>query len=206
MAQLEKAYFTKYGESDKIAVMFNPAEVSIKKTVPWNPQPKSKKDTPKQQFTAGQARTMSLKLEFDTSGMGGDDDNAIDVRAYVEPITALANIPEDDGGKKYPPLLNFEWGQGVKFTCVIKSVNVTYTRFNLDGSPIRANMQVELYEAKPGDYNKFLSDNSSGGSVKVADEKSTAQNMSGEDWQDDASNNNVDQPRNLEPGQPYQTG
>jgi uncharacterized protein YlxW (UPF0749 family) len=50
--KLEKAYFRKYSSSSEMEVLFNPVEVSVKKTVPWNEQKKPSKGRPKLQFTS----------------------------------------------------------------------------------------------------------------------------------------------------------
>lgn len=205
MPTLEKAYFldlTK-GGSEPIKVMFNPTEVAVKKTVPWNEQEKPGQDQAKQQFTSGKSRGISLKLEFDTSGLEGDGPDADDVRQSVDPILALANVPEEDE-KAYPPCVEFGWGQGLKFTCVIASVNVTYTRFNLDGVPTRASMQVELLEVNPGDYEAGTGQQVYDQEVRTVQEGQTVSQASGdtsqeqEGWRDNTQGD--ENPRRPETG------
>jgi hypothetical protein len=172
--QLEKAYFHNEDTGADIPVMFNPTELSIKKAVPWNAQAKPKEDTPKLQFTAGQPRTMSIKLEFDTSVFQNSDgaEGAPNVAPFINPILELASVRVGSGDNARPPFLMFEWGSGLKFPCVIKSVNVTFTRFNPDGVPIKCNMQLELLEAKPDDLDAGAS--SSDATIVTADEGTTA--------------------------------
>lgn len=148
MAQLERAYFYNRLTDQFVDIMFNPEKVTVKKTVPWNEQAKPGKDQPKHHFTSGKARTISLsELQFDTSGMDGDGPDATDVREYVEPLMALANVPTDQD-EAYPPVLDFMWGEGLTFVCLMKSITVNYTRFNADGAPIRASATIELVEAE----------------------------------------------------------
>jgi hypothetical protein len=193
---LERASFRKVDGGDPIDVMFNPKEVSVKKTVPWNAQPKPGKNDPKQQFTSGQAREISFKLEFDTSGADSPTGlYAEDVRIYINPIMQLADIPADaPADKKFPPTLIFQWGQGLSFNCVMKSVNVSYTKFNPDGIPIRADVKIDLYEAAPDTY---ATGTSAGGQQRFVTPSpgSTASGMSGntaeeqQDWQSTVDNN-----------------
>lgn len=213
--KLERAYFRKYDETDKIPVMFNPTELSIKKTVPWDAQPKPKEEPPKQQFTSGQAKTLSVKLDFDSSGFNRPDGSgikeALDIRVATGPIMALAEVP-GDSDEGHPPLLAFEWGEGIQFICVIKSVNVTFTKFNPQGLPIRANMQVELLEAKPDEYAEYTGDDCTSGTITTADDGSTAASLSGssseeqqKQWRSVADQSSSDNPRECPAGESYQT-
>ena len=48
-----------------MTVQFNPKELSLSKSVPWEPQASSGADTPEQQFNTGQGRTLTFELFFD---------------------------------------------------------------------------------------------------------------------------------------------
>lgn len=220
--KLEKAYFMredgkklKSNGQTKAVVMFNPTELSVKKTVPWDGQPKPGEEVPKQQFTAGQAKTLSLKLDFDSSGFnrppGEGPHEAMDIRSATAPIMELAHVP-DDKTPAHPPLVIFQWGDGLSFTCVIKSVNVTYTKFNPAGWPIRANMQVEMLEAKPYDYTVFMGADVSSGKITTADDGSTAASLAGstaakqeDGWRNVANQSSSDNPRWVPAGESVKT-
>ena len=210
MSQLEKGYFQKVpkgetaGSGTEYPVMFNPAELSVKKTVPWNAQPQSKQDTPKQEFTAGQARTISMKLEYDTSWKSDGGTEAERVLPWVNNIASLANV-DTSLSPPEPPNLSFAWGSELRFTCVIKSCNITFTRFNPNGVPIRANMQLELVETFLEVWTGTNTATDSGGSVSILTGKQTPQDISGENWQADAEFNNIDNPRDVPAGTPYGT-
>lgn len=207
--KLEKATFTNMTTDEVIPVMFNPTEISIKKTVPWDPQKETGKDTPKQQFTAGQARTLSVKLEFDSSGLAYTPGQAGDIRPNVDKLAKLAMVAE--GEKAYPPKVEFAWGEGIKMVCVVKSINTTYTRFNLDGIPVRASVQMELVEVEPQTDSKDGGTALAVGEIKIADEGTTCHSASGStaadqmEWRKTAVPNNVDNPRKVEPGTPLKT-
>ncbi|MCA9563069.1 MAG: hypothetical protein KC561_06250 [Myxococcales bacterium] len=215
MANLEKAYFVIHGESNALPVMFNPTEVAVKKGVPWKSKPRDGQDVPEQEFTAGEGRTMSFKLEFDTSG-ADDPQNpyAADVRDQINPLLALTMIPE---GKPNPPKVEFHWGQATQFLCFVKSMNVTYTKFNPDGIPVRANMAVDLIETflEGGAQMSGGSAQSQGPSIRTADDSATMQGQSGstaeeqENWRENADNNDHamenGNPRRVTPGAPIVT-
>ena len=70
-----------------LTAYFNPKELSVDKTVPWNKHKTSKGDNPTLEFTAlGQA--------FDCSSWTTTDD----VGALVTPDTALNYVPGQDAG------------------------------------------------------------------------------------------------------------
>ena len=147
--KLEKAIFHNKDTGTDIKVLFNPAELAFKKSVPWKAQKRRGKNVPKQQFTAGDPRTMSIKLDYDTSGFGGSAPEAPDVRPFIAPLIGLAHVAS---GKREPPTIDFSWGAGEAMTCVVKSINVTYTRFNPDGIPTRCKVQMELIEVAEAEW------------------------------------------------------
>lgn len=166
--QLEKAYFTNVDTGDVVPVMFNPEQVVVKKKVGWSWQAASKGKKGGLQFAAGKPRTVSLKLQMDTSGLQNDDNepNAKDVRLAIDPLYEMTNITD---GEKDPPHVTFEWGgtDRLSFECVIDSMNVTFTKFNTDGTPIRADVALELMETK-------LFANASGGTTSASGSLTTS--------------------------------
>jgi hypothetical protein len=163
--QLEKAYFRKHAGGDPIPVMFNPTDLSIAKPIGWNPQDKTKQEKgPALQFTGAQARTTTIKLEFDTSGFDGADgtSDASDVRDFINPLLAWTDPTEKRTEKNMePPVLDFEWGAGFKMTCVITNATVNFKKFNPDGVPIRADLSLALLEV----LNQPINSNLAGGQV-----------------------------------------
>lgn len=208
MAELEKAYFINLTSSgSKVYVLFNPADIAVKKTIPWNADKAAGKDSPKQQFTSGQARMLSIKkLEFDTTGMTLDDSaEPDDVRSYIYPLFELTKIVQDSS-PKYPPIVQFGWGSGMKFNGVIKSMNVNYTKFSPSGIPVRANMKIDLIEVDLTDpaYSGVSADEEDAVEIKTAAEKTTIHTLAGttaeeqENWRDVADRN----PSAMEDGNP----
>lgn len=171
MATLAKAYFVNRLTGTAFAVQFNPSEMQVKKSVPWSAAEKGAKDPPaghidtnipKQDFKKGDPVTLSLKLEYDTSGLPGPAGMpATDVRDLGS-FAELMKLTwaETKNGRTQPPLVDFGWGAGWSskigshdfggFTGVVKSLSFSYTRFNPDGIPTRASVQVELVEVNPG--------------------------------------------------------
>lgn len=157
--KLAKAYLVNRITSTVIPVQYNPTELSVKKSVPWSADEHDATNIPKQNFKKGDPASISLKLEYDTSGGTGQESDAADVRdvGHFSDLMALTFAVEK-GGKTMPPLVDFGWGAGfndkvgsqfTNFVCVVKSLNISYTRFNPDGKPTRATVQIELVEVDP---------------------------------------------------------
>lgn len=120
---------------------FNPKEIMITKSVPWQKHRSSKGDAPTLEFTDTEPRTFQAEFLFDTFEAGTDVHQTL-----IAPLEALALI---DPGKKRPPLVQVEWGAGFPaFRGVIESIDVKYTLFLADGTPVRAIAAVLLKEAQ----------------------------------------------------------
>ncbi|MBN1946174.1 MAG: hypothetical protein JW797_10895 [Bradymonadales bacterium] len=218
---LQKAYFYDTVSKETIGVLYNPTEVSVNKAVGWNFQAKPKKGQGFYQFTASQPRSLSLKLEYDTSGLENPDPtkeanwSAQDVRWAIDPLYAMTN----NSKKKQPPEVIFGWGNGLRFNCVIKSMNVTFTKFNPDGVPIRANVAVELLEKidpAAGNTGAGSGGEAESGTLATMDASSTASHVSGrtsqeqqDKWRETMEKNpdafKDGNPRQGNPGQPTLT-
>lgn len=123
--------------AESIEVMFNPTEYTIQKSVPWNKHKSSKGDQPLLEFTSADPAVLSVELLFDSFAQGDD------VAALVASIQGLATVHADT---RRPPALRIEWGAGLRFPCVMQSVEATYTLFSPDAVPMRANVELECVE------------------------------------------------------------
>jgi hypothetical protein len=124
--------------SAEIDVLYNPKEIKIQKTVPWQEHNKTGRDTPKLEWTSGETMQSSFELFFDTYGNGKN------VKEHAIKVHSLAHI---DSNKTKPPTLSFVWGQSMNFTSYLTKLDVKYTKFNPDGIPIRSKVQLTLDES-----------------------------------------------------------
>jgi len=119
---------------------FNPKEIGIDKSVPWEKHRASEGDSPTLEFTGAEPKTLNVELLFDLFETGG---NVHDV--FVQKLEQLALVNAD---KKRPPMVLVVWGGNFPaFTGVIESVSVKYTLFLPDGTPVRATMNVSFKQA-----------------------------------------------------------
>lgn len=146
-----------------VTAQFNPKELQIDREVPWTPTSdtagtnNSAADAGQtsggidMQFTGAKGRSLTVELLFD--GVEKKDSAlSVDVAAQISALEYLAAIRQDKPKNKEegrrPHHCVAAWGGTLKaFRCVINSIQVKYTMFNAEGSPLRATCTLKLLEA-----------------------------------------------------------
>lgn len=148
------------------------------------------------QFAGRNPETLSMNLFFDTYSTGED------VRIHTNKIT---NLMEYDSKGNPPPVLMIVWGK-MNFTCVLEHVSKTFTMFLQDGVPVRATLDCRFKEYRD-EIAPQASPTSEGQTktqtVKSGDSLSSiASDAYGDPskWRDIAEENNISNPRVLDPG------
>ena len=141
-----------------VDAQYNPKELQVDLSVPWQPNPQSNKSPEKGiqlEFTGAQGRTMSLELTFD-----GFEKKA-SVQAQVDALLELAKVRDanaSDEDHKRPHKVAVVFGRGSgnlpAFVGVIESVSTKYTMFLPDGTPVRATCTVKVKEADKLSFKK----------------------------------------------------
>jgi hypothetical protein len=135
-----------------IPVMYKPTELSWSKKASWEvaiggSDPScsgatTKKTTPMRNvpqatFKGGGPEQLDLELFYDTT------DTQIDVRLMTKPIQALVyKVPL----RNEPPLVMFSWGMMLSKMSYIENIDIDYTMFRADGTPLRAEIDLSLTE------------------------------------------------------------
>jgi hypothetical protein len=119
-----------------VEASFNPKELSVDKTVPWDTDPASTESAPAVQFAGPGATALQVLLTLEDTS---------DVRSQVESLMQLARV---DDALKRPPRVTFTWGAAHQFEGVIESLSQKYTLFLTDGTPVRATVRLRIREAK----------------------------------------------------------
>lgn len=133
-----------------IPCLFNPNEIKIGRQNQWNPQDSPGGDVPKLEFVKSVSGTMSLTLMFDTTDLG------IPVLVHT---TALLQLMERSPAlltfgasrnSSRPPWVVFHWGTLASFKMVVTKLDITFTYFGMDGTPLRAKavLQLKQFEAE----------------------------------------------------------
>jgi hypothetical protein len=133
-----------------VEAQYNPKELQIDKSVPWQKHNKANANGLQLEFTGAEGRTMSIDLLFD----GYEENSSVQpLVAKLEKLATVrqANSQEDD--KRRPHHCVVVWGQVMgggdnKFKCVIEQISTKYTMFSSDGQPLRATVTLKLKEAE----------------------------------------------------------
>ena len=151
-------------KSGKIICQFNPAELSFSKHAAWNTAggKAGQEDSgasnpnfnaPKIAFGGGQPATYSLNLLFDVNS--DPKPKVPDVRFYTDPLLRLTMRGAGSAKAKQknadPPIVTFKWGKISLFKAVVTKVEIKYTLFESDGTPIRATANVDFEQCDQAD-------------------------------------------------------
>ncbi|GMU40216.1 MAG: peptidase M23 [Chloroflexota bacterium] len=129
-----KAYL-KTEDGKTITFLFNPAQLSYNRTVSWGEQKSPLENAPQLTFDRGQSATISFDLQMDTTDTGDD------VSVHTNALMGLMKV---NTTKKRPVWVQLGWGRLSSFKAVVTSVNVSFTYFGSDGTPLRARANVSL--------------------------------------------------------------
>jgi hypothetical protein len=186
-------------------VLFNPAEYSLRDENEYAELPIRGMNVPLLQYSRGSERTLSFSLVLDTYASGPTETRGSDVR--VTYIAFLESLMRVDGDLHRPPLCKVVWG-GLDFAGVLVSLEKRYTLFLNDGVPVRARVELRFQEVAGAEAQAMGTRQSSPDKVKnhtVRDGDSLWQIAYREygdpaRWRLIAAANDIDSPRDLEPG------
>jgi len=157
-SSLEKLTITPYADKElkdqqgeSFKVMFNPESYSLKYENKFSEAKSIGADRAPERYSFTKPEALSITLIMDNtgvaeSGQGGPGGAAMHVKDYdvYKKVQAFLKATCYMDGPTHEPLyLKLEWGDLV-FHCRLVSVNVSYTLFNRQGRPIRAELACEF--------------------------------------------------------------
>jgi len=158
------------GGPPDVQAQYNPKELQVDKTVPWQKNPQANKSPEKGiqlEFTGAEGRSMSIELLFD----GYESKKS--VAPQIEALNKMASprkAGSSDENERRPYMCLVTWGSTIPaFRCVIESLSTKYTMFSDDGTPLRATCTVKLKEADTLSMAK--DDNKAGGTTAPSGDK-----------------------------------
>jgi hypothetical protein len=143
MPDPEKA-FLKPEQGDDIPCLFNPADLSVTKAVQWSPTKGKGKNTGKLRFQQGQPGTISLTLVFDTTADGRAVTKHTDALLSLTKVNKQLQGSNDNNNSSRPPWCEFHWGDFHSFRSVVENLQLKFTYFASDGTPLRAQATLTL--------------------------------------------------------------
>lgn len=195
------------GKKAKVEFKFNPEAVRVTKTLKPQENKGAGQNTPELQFTTGN----SAMIEFGEILFDGFDDRVNVHDKYVVPLENLIHV---DKKLHRPPLVFFSWGSGwgqgggkintgVYF---ITGLDVNYTMFLPDGTPVRCKCKLTLTEAPAKGKGGGDRQSPDTAHVYLVSRSDTLQSIAGKEYDDPsqwrriANANGIDDPLNLMPG------
>jgi hypothetical protein len=132
---------------------YNPNKIQIDKTVPWKDHPVGESSF--LEYTQGGPRTISMELFFDCyeSARSPTDPRAnATLESELDTLSRMA-LPRDPEGPielRRPPVLRIatkgEGGMLPRIQCVIESLSISITMFDILMRPVRATVTLKLKE------------------------------------------------------------
>jgi len=187
--------------------MFNPYEYTVAKTNTYEEKAKNQADVPHVEFKKAGAQTLKLELFFDSYETGEDVSKTTN---KLWKLMESKTRQEGNTTKKVPPPeVAFEWGV-FRFEAVITNMTQKFTLFKMDGTPVRAKVDVTFTQYK--DVNDYPAQNptSGGGDIErvwrvVAGDRLDAiayeVYLETSKWRIIAERNKIRDPLALQPGQ-----
>jgi nucleoid-associated protein YgaU len=198
-----------------IPVMYKPETLSWSKKADWSApiggsdkscsgkaeQKTPLHNVPQATFKGGGPEELDLELFFDTT------DTQLDVRLLLKPIQALVYIVPL---RQEPPLVMFSWGMILSKMSYVEKLEIDYTMFRADGTPLRAEVSMTLTEYDLGWLSAIPMNPTSYSEARktwVVTEGQTLDWIAYQEygnashWRHIARVNNLDNPRDLRSGQ-----
>jgi hypothetical protein len=213
-ASVSKALIMRLDKNDNpvepgIVCKFNPKEYTLTKQNQWNPSKATGSNVPELEFSNGQPATLQMELLFDTLA------ERKDVREqYTNALWNLMMVdaslkPQGQDDKPWPPRVRFQWGKTLEFKAVVTNMTQKFTLFLVDGTPVRALVNITLKQIVDQKQLPKQNPTSGGGggeqfwTVSIGDTlMSIAYKVYGDPnrWRQIADSNRLTQVRRLVPG------
>ncbi|QSB25559.1 hypothetical protein [Flavobacterium sp. CLA17] len=148
MAGLELMKITGYTDEEfqnkfagnSYAFMINPESIKVQKSIEYNEQQAPATSSASQKYKSTPSDKLSFEIVIDCTGVV--DSKRIDM---AKEITALETIIYTYNGKIHRPnFVKVQWGQNITFNGVLESIDISYTLFKPDGSPLRAKISLSF--------------------------------------------------------------
>ena len=152
---VEKAYL-KSETGTTFTCLFNPAELTIAKANGWQAGEAKGQNSPEIRFQGGQPGTLTLNIVLDTTNDGTDV--TTHTNALLDLMKVNPSLPGSDRQRNSgrPPWVEFHWGKLHSFRAVIERMQVKFTYFASDGTPLRARADLSLKQYSDEDGKRPL--------------------------------------------------
>lgn len=118
--------------------MINPDTIKIQKSIEYNEQQAPATSSASQKYKSTPSDKLNFDIVIDCTGIV--DSKRI---SMADEIKALETIIYTYNGKIHRPnFVKVGWGKNITFNGVLTSIDISYTLFKTDGSPLRAKISL----------------------------------------------------------------
>ncbi|NHN24930.1 hypothetical protein FIA58_004495 [Flavobacterium jejuense] len=192
-------------EGQPYTVMINPDTIKWQRGIDYNEQQAPNTSTPSQKYKSTPVEKLNFDITIDCTGVV--DSKRTDL---AKEISTLENIVYTYHGKIHRPnFVKVQWGKSLVFKGVLKSMDISYTLFKPDGSPLRAKLSLGFTQYISPEDEEQLKGNESPDITHLVSvvEGNTLPQLCQKTWNDNsyyiqvAQYNNLNKFRNLKGGQ-----
>lgn len=137
-AYKDKEFQTKVGSP--YSVMMNPESIKHQKSIEYNTKQAPDSSSSSQKYKSTPSDKLSFEIVIDCTGI-------VDAKrlSMAKEIKALEKIVYTYNGAIHRPnFVKIQWGQSITFKGVLNSMDINYTLFKPDGSPLRAKLSLSF--------------------------------------------------------------
>jgi hypothetical protein len=146
MASLELMKITGYTDEEfqnkfsgnPYSFMINPDNIKIQKGIEYNEQQAPATSSASQKYKSTPSDKLNFEIVIDCTGIV--DPKRIDMAKEIKDLETI--IYTYNGKIHRPNFVKIQWGQNITFNGVLNSIDISYTLFKPDGSPLRAKISL----------------------------------------------------------------
>ena len=140
---IQKAYLMTETKK-KIEFMFNPQDLEFSKTTSWKSNDTPGSNAPQLQFDSGGSVEFSITALFDSTANGKPVTKITDeLNKHTVTDKSIKGTKEDRNMAR-PPWVQFHWGKMRSFKAVVTKLDLKFTYFTADGTPLRASASMSF--------------------------------------------------------------
>lgn len=146
MASLELMKITGYTDEEfqnkfsgnPYVLMINPDNIKLQKAIEYNEQQAPATSSTSQKFKSTPSDKLSFETVIDCTGIV--DSKRTDMSKEIKSLETI--IYTYNGKIHRPNFVKVQWGENITFNGVLNSIDISYTLFKPDGSPLRAKISL----------------------------------------------------------------
>jgi hypothetical protein len=151
---------------DTFTAMFNPTSLSFRHENIYSNRPGINTGSPRANFSYSRPKVIQLDLVLDGTGVTDYGLATLigqGAGSVAEQIEHFRKLCDDTNAGNQPKFLKIQWGEGLlrNFDCRLRALDIEYTAYDRDASPLRATLKTTFVEDAPADTQQSTNEKSS---------------------------------------------